>query len=474
MPSRDRLIFGILSILSFFSSAYILFISSFKIDPSSSYYTILTASAISGFNLTILLAWLSLEITGGTAAFALVVIAAWFFNMKTNFYDSMAFAFQFLFAFVVGYAFYAIRNSADRIYGLKIENAVEDISELTSTIAERRKGIDALKDKFSRYSTLKGVVESFSTILAIDEINSVILDKTLETLGKKGRALLYLVDEDKQELMLSASRNEERIKAKKGDMFDQWVLRHRRSLIVEDVARDFRFPAEKVDPSDGEPSSLIASPLVSEDKVIGILRMDCIEPFFYNQDDLRLLDIIANLGAVAIQNIYLYSKTQELAIHDGLTGLFVRRYFMERFGEELKRAAGKNGELSVLIIDIDHFKEYNDKYGHTAGDIVLKHMSRIIRSMVREGDIVARYGGEELIAVLSGRDKVKALEEAEAIRHAVSDQPFSLRRHETKITVSVGISQYPKDAVTEEGLVSTADTRLYKAKRQGRNRVCST
>ncbi|MBP7056703.1 MAG: sensor domain-containing diguanylate cyclase [Candidatus Omnitrophica bacterium] len=474
MPSRYRFIFGILSILSFLSSAYILLISSLKVDSSSGYYSIIVTSAISGLNIAILLAWLSFEITGGAASLAIVVILSWFFNAKTGFYDSMAFAFQFLFAFAIGYLFYYIRNSDETSYSLRSEKVGEEVTELASTISERRKGTVALQNKFSRYSALRGVVESFSTILSIDEINSAILDKALETLGKKGRALLYLVDEDRQELMLSASRNEERIKAKKGDIFDQWVLRHRRSLIVEDVSRDFRFPAEGSDRSEGEPYSLIASPLISEDKVIGVLRMDCAEPFFYNQDDLRLLDIIANLGAVAIQNIYLYSKTQELAIRDGLTGLFVRRYFMDRFSAELKRAAGKRGELAVLIIDIDHFKDYNDKYGHTAGDIVLKHLSRIVRSMVKDGDIVARYGGEEIIAVLLDRDKNKAIADAEAIRSAVSEEPFSLRRHETKITVSIGVAEYPKDAATEDGLVEVADDCLYKAKRRGRNRVCST
>ncbi|HPM43752.1 MAG TPA: GGDEF domain-containing protein, partial [Candidatus Omnitrophota bacterium] len=160
-------------------------------------------------------------------------------------------------------------------------------------------------------------------------------------------------------------------------------------------------------------------------------------------------------------NIYLYSKTQELAIRDGLTGLFVRRYFMDRFSAELKRAAGKRGGLAVLIIDIDHFKDYNDKYGHTAGDIVLKHLSRIVRSMVKDGDIVARYGGEEIIAVLLDRDKEKAIADAEAIRSAVSEEPFSLRRHETKITVSIGVAEYPKDATTEDGLVEAADACLF-------------
>nr|HPM43659.1 hypothetical protein [Candidatus Omnitrophota bacterium] len=185
MPSRYRFIFGILSILSFLSSAYILLISSLKVDPSSVYYSIIVVSAISGLNIAILLAWLSFEITGGAASLAVVVILSWFFNAKTGFYDSMAFAFQFLFSFAIGYFFYYIRNSDETSYALRSEKIEEEVTELASTISERRKGIVVLKNKFSRYSALRGVVESFSTILSIDEINSAILDKALETLGKK-------------------------------------------------------------------------------------------------------------------------------------------------------------------------------------------------------------------------------------------------------------------------------------------------
>jgi diguanylate cyclase (GGDEF)-like protein len=218
---------------------------------------------------------------------------------------------------------------------------------------------------------------------------------------------------------------------------------------------------------------LIASPLVSQDKVIGILRMDSPQEFAYTQDDLRLLTIISDLAAVAIQNAYLYSRTQELARRDDLTGLVVRRYFMERFREEIKRAAAKRQAFSLLILDIDHFKDYNDKYGHMAGDLVLKHMARILTSAVQEGDIVGRYGGEELIVLLVGRDKAEAIKEAQRLRNTIKERPFTLRRSQTKLTVSAGLSSYPKDAVTEEDLIRIADDRLYKAKTTGRDKVCS-
>lgn len=465
--SRNKLVFGILSLISFGSSTYLLF-------SISSPYDILTASAISGFNASIMLAWLSADITGGTIITFLSVVVAGLFDLKTLFYGSLDFTLQFFLAFAIGYGFYRQRNQATHSYALREEKLEEETLAVNTSMDNRKKGIFALKRKLARYLTLKGVVESFSTILPLDEITVLVIDKALETLGKEGRALLYLVDIEKQELMLASSRNETRIKAKKGDIFDQWLLRHRRSIIVEDVTRDFRFPARDVEEAAKDLVSLIASPLISEDKVIGIIRIDSAETAYFSQDDLRLLDIIANLGAVAIQNAYLYSKTQELAIHDGLTGLFVRRYFLERLNEELKRIAARQGELAVLMIDIDHFKEYNDKYGHTAGDIVLRHLAHMVASRVRQGDIVARYGGEEIVVVLTGRGKAKAREVAEAIRREIAERPFSLRRHETNITVSIGLAQYPYDSASEEGLISVADERLYKAKRQGRNKVCST
>jgi diguanylate cyclase (GGDEF)-like protein len=146
---------------------------------------------------------------------------------------------------------------------------------------------------------------------------------------------------------------------------------------------------------------------------------------------------------------------------------------MERFHHEIKRAARKKEELSLLVLDIDHFKQLNDKYGHTAGDLVLKHMAKTILGMVEETDVVGRYGGEEIVVLLYGKSKEQALAEAEKIRAAVSHRPFTLRRQEMHLTVSLGIATYPEDAVTEDELIRIADGRLYKAKTDGRNRVCS-
>ncbi|MCX5680253.1 MAG: GAF domain-containing protein, partial [Candidatus Omnitrophica bacterium] len=216
-------------------------------------------------------------------------------------------------------------------------------------IAEKEKTLSSFTEKLKRYSTLKEAVEALSASLSLDEVSRLIIEKSRTTLNKVGRVLLYLVDTEKQELMLSVSHGSSRVKAKRGDIFDHWVLRHRKSLIIEDVFKDFRFPLHDEDILEETFRSMISAPLVSENKVIGVLRMDSPYEALYTQDDLRLLDILSDLGALAIQNSYLYLRTQELAIMDSLTGLAVRRHFVDRLKAEIKRSARKGTKLAVLM-----------------------------------------------------------------------------------------------------------------------------
>ena len=472
VPFRDRPIFGILSIIILISSLSILLKLSSNPHLDSSSYLNLVATTIFSFNIVILFSWLALGVPAGISITLFLTIIVLWLDLRMGMQGYSTFTISFYLTALAGYGYSKKISALNGSYLLKIEKLDEDINILSNKILEKEGGIQSLEDKLVRYSALKEVVESFSTVLSLDDINKLIIEKTVSTLGKSGRILLFLVDEEKQELMLSASKDAFKVKTKKGDMFDRWVLSHRKSLIIEDIVSDFRFPADGAEEAKVVFKSLIATPLVSENKVIGILRIDSLQEL-YTQDDLRLLDIISDLAAVAIQNGILYSRTQELAIRDGLTGLLVRRYFMERFKEEIKRAARKKDALSLIMLDIDHFKNYNDKYGHTAGDLVLKHLAREIISVIQEGDIAVRYGGEEIAVLLYGKGKKEAIREAENIRILIKDKPLILRRQDTNITVSIGVSNYPEDAALEEELIKVADERLYKAKAEGRDRVCS-
>jgi diguanylate cyclase (GGDEF)-like protein len=244
--------------------------------------------------------------------------------------------------------------------------------------------------------------------------------------------------------------------------------------LVEDIKKDFRFDLEKLKNQDLRPfSSLISSSLISEHRFLGILRLDNPQPNFYSQDDVRLLLKICDLGAVALENSQLFEDTQDLAIHDALTSIYTKGYFFQRLKEECKRGIRQHTAFSLLMLDIDFFKEYNDKFGHTTGDIVLKSLTANITESLKDlNPIVGRFGGEEFCVLLEGIDKKKAFKVACALCERIEKKKIILRRIETNITVSIGIATFPSDATDEVELIQKADAALYEAKQKGRNQVC--
>ncbi len=472
--SRARSIFSALAVISLALSIYFSWALSSKTMEQSPLHMTLIVTAITGFNIAVISGWIGFGTIGGLAFTIGAALFVLLLDLRMRYYGYNIFIMTFFFTGWIGYLFANSKNRLDQLYILRSEKVGEELNVLTNEVKEKNKGIKVFEEKLMRYSILKEVAESMSAALSLDVIGPLIVGKTSKTLGKSGRILLFLVDTEKQELMLSASsgNNSSVVKAKKGDVFDHWVLRHRKPLMVEDTAKDFRFPSDGVESADAESRSLIAAPLVSENKVIGVLRVDSPAEFAYTQDDLRLIDIISTIGAIAIQNSILYSRTQELAVRDSLTGLKVRRFFMESFHREIKRAARKKEQISLLMLDIDNFKKYNDEYGHASGDLVLKYIANTIIKVLDEADIAGRFGGEEITILLWKSGKKEALAKAEEIRKLIKERPLTLRKDAANVTVSIGVSTYPEDAVTEEELIRSADARLYKAKAGGRDKVC--
>lgn len=166
-------------------------------------------------------------------------------------------------------------------------------------------------------------------------------------------------------------------------------------------------------------------------------------------------------------------QLKELATTDALTGLFNRRHFETSLDLEIRRSKRLNAPVSLLMIDVDHFKNFNDTYGHQAGDEILKDISRHLRNRVRSTDIVCRFGGEEFCALLTATDKDLAHDVAEELRDRIATTPFPMENTQTgvRLTISIGVATYPNDTDSGEGLVAVADAALYKAKAGGRNRV---
>jgi len=186
-----------------------------------------------------------------------------------------------------------------------------------------------------------------------------------------------------------------------------------------------------------------------------------------------LAGIIFGIHPYRINN--LLNRIKKLSITDDLTGIYNRRYFFQRFKEELERSNRYGRRLSLLMLDIDYFKHYNDLHGHQMGDSLLKKLAQLLGISIRQPDFIARYGGEEFVVVAPETDREKAVKLAEKLRVAIEKHPFLMRESQPdgKITISLGLAVFPEDGQTVDEMISKADTALYIAKDLGRNKVVS-
>jgi len=188
------------------------------------------------------------------------------------------------------------------------------------------------------------------------------------------------------------------------------------------------------------------------------------------QDEEKFSVLFAQL-LLAVRRANLYAKIQRLAITDALTGAFSRAYSLERFKEELERSLRFKLKFSILMADIDHFKKFNDRYGHLVGDVILKEIVKMIKENLRHVDLVGRYGGEEFLILLPETNKENALVAAERIRRKVQVSPILAYDETIRVTLSIGVSSFPDDGQDQRDLLDKADWALYRSKNTGRNRV---
>jgi diguanylate cyclase (GGDEF)-like protein len=223
-------------------------------------------------------------------------------------------------------------------------------------------------------------------------------------------------------------------------------------------------------------TSVFAYYLVRSGRIIGALIF-CRNKGQFDKASFKFLDSIASIIALLAENKFYKEKVLTMANSvnlDGLTGLYNHRYFQENLSSELLRAQRFRYPVSLLMIDVDHFKNYNDKYSHPQGDSLLKEITRITKNTIRAYDIPTRYGGEEFAVILPYSDQEQALRVAERIKKNVWAQKFPGKeaRDQVRVTVSIGVAAYPLNAKTKTELVGRADQALYLAKSEGRNKVC--
>jgi diguanylate cyclase (GGDEF)-like protein len=244
-------------------------------------------------------------------------------------------------------------------------------------------------------------------------------------------------------------------------------------LLVQDVEKDLRVAI--ANRARFKTKSLLCVPLKLKEKVIGVLNLadkKNLAPF--NDADLQLVCSFANLASLMIERSLVLEESvrfEQLSVTDSLTGLYNRRFLKSRLEEELNRSTRQGLNLTVLFIDLDMFKTFNDVCGHIAGDDALRKTAEIIKSSLREMDIVARYGGEEFCALLPGTPKAEAMTVAERIRREIEAHDFTPHGEIPfrRMTASLGVATFPEDGRTFKTLVHSSDMALYQAKAAGRN-----
>ncbi len=362
-----------------------------------------------------------------------------------------------------------VQRQAREIRALeKLENLLDRNQELET---ENR----CLKEKVEELRTFRTLSKTLSTTLNPEELFRLALHIIGRSLAVDAYALL-LLDEVNNRLGIKIAFGlpddcAQGFTLRMGEGIAGRVAETGQSLLVPDVSVEPHFLERACFPAQG---AFLCVPLsIKGGRTIGVLTAHRPDPHAFGPGEVDLYQAVADQIATALENATLYQRMKELSARDELTGLLNRRAFFETLETEVQRSRRYRRTFTLLMLDLDHFKQYNDTHGHLRGDEALRDMGRLLLSTTRRADPVARFGGEEFVIILPEITKAAGAVVAEKIRATLEQHPFYGRQHQPggALTVSVGLATYPVDS--EEGLelVNLADRALYAGKQQGGNRV---
>lgn len=377
-------------------------------------------------------------------------------------------------------------NDIDIIIGLcdrdlsrddsKIMNALCDFVQLNLENNSLRMSAGENKKEMERLSSFSDFSQAIAPVLDTNELFTVLLDKSLKLLNAEQGSLM-LLDNETSELVVEATKSadevvQEKMKIKSGEGIAGKVVEHGESILVTDIETDARIRQQNRPRF--KTKSFISALIKVNGRITGVLNAaDKLEGGVFSEDDLKLIHVFLGNAAIAIERGLLFQQTEtlrKLSITDPLTGSYNRRYLNHRLEEEITRYNRYKHPFSFLMYDLDGFKQYNDTFGHLAGDNLLRSLAGIINSSLRNIDIAARFGGDEFVSIFPQTPKVDAIQITNRLKEKI-DEALSQEEIAMHITISMGLATYPDDASSIMELIEKTDQALYLAKKGGGNRV---
>ncbi|MDP9322100.1 MAG: diguanylate cyclase [Acidobacteriota bacterium] len=311
------------------------------------------------------------------------------------------------------------------------------------------------------------IAQAMGTSLGVSDTMALISAK-LSNLVPFSCAALFLYDEDTETLRCRFATGTDaeiiqQIAVHTGEGLTGWVARNRRALVNARPSADLE--AAGLSQLHTNLQSALVCPLLFNERFIGTLSVYHVDAAFYRDDHRRLLDRVSEQAAAVINNSMLFEQTQEDSLTDPLTGLPNTRFLFMHLTRELARAERLKTEVSLLVMDLDNFKDINDSHGHHVGDRALCEVARVLRTAIRPYDICVRYAGDEFIVVLSGCSADEADSKRAELQQGIDDVYFEARPGKrVQLGISVGAAVFPQDGESYEALLSTADSKMYQDK----------
>lgn len=352
---------------------------------------------------------------------------------------------------------------------LKYKAVLEEKANIISSTNRK------LEESLRELSILYNISQAMSASIDPEELCNLLGQVITQNVGVQDFAILLLDPATRQlevKAALGFKRNDQirSLAFQLGEGITGKAVQTKKLIYIADTSADPNYLHYKGVQEEG--GSFLCLPIVAKDRALGAINFSRQDKQAFSEGEIRMLGAIVAQVAIAMENARLYSETKELSLTDELTRVNNRRHFQKMLEMEFKRARRFNRPLSLLMIDVDHFKKFNDSFGHLEGDHLLVDLAKVLSDNLREVDTVARYGGEEFAVILPNTPEVDAEKVGEKLRDLVQKVPLSPDLpKKTKVTVSIGVSAMHSEADNLEDLLNHADIALYQAKSRGRNRV---